>query len=58
MHGGRRSDAEAEALFDQRVNAEAKGSIEGIQAVVGAPVVGCQIGSPGVRPTNQRNSRW
>jgi len=37
MQGGRRSDAEAKAFFDQRVNAEAKGSIEGIQAVVGDP---------------------
>jgi len=37
MHGGRRSDSEAEALLDQRVNAEAKGSIEGIQAVVDDP---------------------
>jgi len=27
MQGGRRSDAEAKAFFDQRVNAEAKGSI-------------------------------
>ncbi|MFQ6539111.1 MULTISPECIES: hypothetical protein [Aphanothece] len=37
MHGGRRSLAEAQELFEQAVPAEARGSIEGIEAVVNDP---------------------
>lgn len=39
-HGGpRRSDAEAAELFEQDVNAEARGSIEGVDAVVNNPSI-------------------
>lgn len=39
MRGERRSDAEAEAFFEQAVTAEARGSIEGIDAVVNNPEI-------------------
>ncbi|QVL53443.1 MAG: hypothetical protein KFB97_03355 [Cyanobium sp. M30B3] len=35
--GARRSDAEAQELLDQRVHAEARGSIDGVDAVVNDP---------------------
>lgn len=37
MHGGRRTMAEAQELFEQAVPAEARGSIEGVDAVVNDP---------------------
>lgn len=37
--GPRRSEAEAAELFEQRVNAEARGSIEGVDAVVNDPSI-------------------
>ena len=37
--GPLRSDAEARELFEQRVNAEAKGSIDGVDAVVNNPSI-------------------
>lgn len=39
MDGARRSDAEAQELFEQRVHAEARGSIEGVDAVVNNPSI-------------------
>jgi hypothetical protein len=37
--GARRSDAEAQELFEQRVPAEARGSIDGVDAVVNDPTI-------------------
>jgi len=37
--GARRSDVEAQELFEQRVNAEAKGSIDGVDAVINDPTI-------------------
>jgi hypothetical protein len=37
--GARRTLEEARELFEQRVNAEAKGSIEGIDAIVNDPTI-------------------
>ena len=37
--GPRRSDSEARELFEQDVNAEARGSIEGVEAVVADPSI-------------------
>lgn len=37
--GPRRSEAEARELFEQRVNAEAQGSIDGVEAVVNDPTI-------------------
>jgi hypothetical protein len=56
MHGGRRSDSEAEAFFDQRVNAEAKGSIEGIQAVVDDPCGRARVNCRGAAPATASRS--
>ena len=39
MDGARRTDAEAKELFELRVNAEARGSVDGVQAVVDNPSV-------------------
>lgn len=39
MHGGRRTDAEAQELFELRVNAEAKGSMEGVESIVADPSI-------------------
>lgn len=39
MRDGRRTDAEAQELFDQRVNAEAKGSMEGVESIVADPTI-------------------
>jgi len=37
--GARRSDAEAQELFEQRVNAEARGSLEGVDSVINDPSI-------------------
>jgi hypothetical protein len=38
-NGPRRSDAEAREFFEQRVNGEARGSIDGVEAVVNNPTI-------------------
>ena len=39
MHGGRRTEAQAQELYDQRVPAEAHGSVEGVEAIVADPTI-------------------